>query len=63
MQRDFVDTAADSITEDAARSRIKGLISEKRSANTVREVWLSTAKTVFAWAVRQKEIGEPALAN
>ena len=41
MQRDFADIGANGITEDAARDWIDGLKSEERSAETVREVWLS----------------------
>ena len=55
MQRDFADTPANSITDDAARSWINGLKSEQRAPLTVREVWLSAARTVFGWAVEQKE--------
>jgi hypothetical protein len=56
MQRDFSDTGANGITEDAARSWITGLISERRAAQTVREVWLAASRTVFGWAKRHKHI-------
>ncbi len=54
MQRDFADTGANGITEDAARSWVAGLVSEKRSARTVREVWLAASRSVFSWAARHK---------
>src|SRR5262249_54832562 len=58
MQRDFAETPANSITEDAARAWINGLKSEERTPQTVRDVWLSAARTVFGWAVEQKEISK-----
>ena len=56
MQRDFADTGVNGITEDAARSWVAGLVSEGRSANTVREVWLAASRRVFSWAARHKRI-------
>jgi integrase len=56
MQRDFADTGANGVTEDAARSWITGLISESRSARTVREVWLAASRSVFSWAKQHKRI-------
>ncbi len=58
MQRDFADTVVIGITEDAARSWVAGLVSEKRSAQTVREVWLAASRSVFSWATRHKHIGK-----
>jgi integrase len=56
MQRDFADAGANGITEDAARSWITGLITENRSAQTVREVWLAASRSVFSWAALHKHI-------
>ncbi|WP_298870726.1 hypothetical protein [uncultured Bradyrhizobium sp.] len=56
MQRHFAEVGADGITEDAARAWIHGLITEERQASTVREVWLSASRTVFAWARVHKRI-------
>lgn len=56
MQQHFADVGADGITEDAARAWIHSQISEKRQASTVREVWLSASRTVFAWARVHKRI-------
>jgi len=56
MQQHFAEVGADGITEDAARAWIHSLISEERQASTVREVWLSASRTVFAWARVHKRI-------
>jgi hypothetical protein len=56
MQREFVEVAADGITEDAARKWVHGLITEKRRASTVREIWLSASRRVFGWAREHKRI-------
>lgn len=56
MQRQFAEVGAEGITEDAARAWIHSQISEKRQASTVREVWLSASRTVFAWARVHKRI-------
>jgi hypothetical protein len=58
MQRDFADIAANGITEDAGRSWITRLVSEERTAYTVREVWLSASRRVFGWAVLHKHISK-----
>ena len=63
MQRDFADTAAIGITEDAARAWVSGLVSETRSALTVREVWLAASRSVFNWAARHKHIGKNPFAD
>jgi hypothetical protein len=47
---------ADRITEDAACKWMHGLITETRGARTVREVWLTAARTVFSWARAHKRI-------
>jgi integrase len=63
MQRDFADIGANGITEDAARSWVVGLVSEKRSAQTVREVWLAASRSVFSWAARHKHISRNPFAD
>ncbi|WP_160310414.1 hypothetical protein [Microvirga vignae] len=47
LQGNFSDKDANNITEDDARQWAKGSITEDRSAQTVQEVWLNAAKTVF----------------
>jgi integrase len=56
MQREFAEAGADGITEDAARKWVHGLITEKRRASTVREIWLSASRRVFSWAREHKRI-------
>lgn len=56
MQREFAEVGADGITEEAARAWIRGLINEERQPITVREVWLSSARRVFAWAREHKHV-------
>lgn len=42
------------ISEDDARDWAKGLVSPERSPVTVSEVWVSSARTIYKWAVEQK---------
>jgi integrase len=56
MQRQFADVGGNGITEDAARSWVRGLVSEERSALTVREVWLSASRRVFSWGLEHKHV-------
>jgi len=56
MQREFAEVGAAGITEDAARKWMHGLITEKRGATTVREIWLSASRRVFGWAGEHKRI-------
>ncbi|MGY3123597.1 integrase [Bradyrhizobium sp. S3.14.4] len=56
MQREFAEVGADGITEDAARTWMHGLITGKRTAKTVREIWLSASRRVFSWAREHKRI-------
>ena len=56
MQEDFPDDSASSITSEQAEQWSKGLITEERSAGTVRGVWMSAARRVFGWAVKEKLI-------
>jgi integrase len=63
MQQDFADLTADAIGEHRAREWITGLVTEDRTANTVREVWLSASRTVFGWGVRHKHISKNPFAD
>ncbi|WMT73866.1 hypothetical protein [Bradyrhizobium sp. Ash2021] len=56
MQREFAEVGADGITEDAARKWVHGLITAKRAAITVREIWLSASRRVFSWAREHKRV-------
>ena len=63
MQKVFADVPADAISEDRARAWIAGLVTEERSAYTVREVWLSASRTVFGWGVKKKHINKNPFAD
>jgi integrase len=63
LKATFQDRDANSITDDDARKWAGGLITEERSAQTVAEVWVNAAKTVFAWAQGQKHLGHNPFAN
>jgi integrase len=56
LQETFGVRDANSITGDDARRWAGGLITERRSAKTVSEVWLNAAKTVFGWAKDTKRL-------
>lgn len=58
MQRDFGHTGANGITEDAARAWVEGLKSDERSPETVREVWLGSARIVFSWGAGHKRVSK-----
>ena len=49
--------SANDITEDDAREWSRQIVTTKRTARTVNAVWLSSAKTVFNWAVQERLIG------
>jgi integrase len=50
----FGNRNADTISEDEAKAWSDLLISPKRSARTVADVWVVGARTVFGWAVRER---------
>jgi integrase len=56
MQRAFADVGANGITEDAARTWVRGLVTKERSPSTVREVWLTASRRVFAWGLEHKHV-------
>jgi site-specific recombinase XerD len=45
------------ITEDDAREWSRQLGTAKRKARTVNDVWINAARTVFAWAERERLVG------
>jgi integrase len=47
---------ADDITENEAREWSQQLVTPKRKARTVNNVWLPAARTVFAWAQQERLI-------
>jgi hypothetical protein len=56
LQSHFGDRSGSSITHDEAREWKDRLITKKRSARTVSDIWLAAARTVFAWAVKERLI-------
>jgi hypothetical protein len=48
--------STDDITEDEAREWSRQLVTTKRKARTVNDVWLTAARTVFAWAREERLI-------
>ena len=56
MQARFPRTDAGALSARDAKSWIGSLITEKRTAFTVGNVWLSASKAVFNWAVEQQLI-------
>ena len=53
----FKDRSAGSIMVEEASQWVKGLITPKRSAATVKRTWLNAANTIFRWAVEQQHVG------
>jgi integrase len=56
LTEDFPSAAA--LTAEEARTWARGLITAKRGAYTVRNIWVSAAKTIFAWAVDQHLVAD-----
>jgi site-specific recombinase XerD len=48
--------SADDITEDEAREWSQQLVTAERKARTVNDVWLTAARTMFAWAQEERLI-------
>ena len=48
--------SANDVTEDDAREWSRQLVTNDRSARTVNDVWINAARTVFAWAKRERLI-------
>jgi hypothetical protein len=59
LTRDFPDRSASAITPDEAQQWLDKLITEERSAFTVRNTWLRATRTVFAWGARRKLTSNP----
>jgi integrase len=54
MQAKFPHTSVPALTAKDAKAWIEGLITEKRTAYTVGNVWLPVSKGVFNWGVEQE---------
>jgi hypothetical protein len=48
--------SANDITEDDAREWSRQLVTAKRKARTVNDVWINAARTIFEWAKRERLI-------
>jgi integrase len=55
--------SATDISEDEAREWSQQLVTTKRKARTVNDVWLTAARTVFAWAQQERLIPSNAFAG
>src|SRR2546421_176613 len=56
LQRDFPNTNAAALLPEQMQQWANSLINDKRTARTVADIWVSAARTVFAWAVGEKLI-------
>jgi integrase len=56
LQSRFADRSASSITQEEANEWKDELITKKRSARTVSDIWLAAARTVFAWGLKERLI-------
>src|SRR5262249_31894609 len=54
---DFPNMSAAALLPEQMQQWAKGLINGERSARTVRDVWVISCRTVFAWAIGQKLLG------
>jgi integrase len=56
LQEDFPHTNAAALLPEQMQQWANGLINADRSARTVSGIWVSSARTVFSWAVAEKLI-------
>ena len=54
LQTDFPSTPAAALLPEQAQAWCKDLITEERTARTVRDVWVIAARTVWSWAIGEK---------
>jgi integrase len=59
LSRAFPNRPAASVTADEAQQWLDKLITEHRSAFTVRNTWLRATRTVYAWGKKRKLTGNP----
>jgi hypothetical protein len=57
LDKHFEGRTANSITVDDAQTWADQLITAKRGAATVNDIWCSAANTVFGWAVKTRKLG------
>jgi integrase len=58
LEKHFESKGAWDISEDDARQWSRTLVTAERKARTVNDVWLSAAKTVFSWALKERLIDD-----
>ena len=63
LQEKFGGRSAGSITPDEARDWIRRLITNERSAHTVKKTYLNACKTVFGWALEHKLVSRNPFAD
>jgi hypothetical protein len=56
LQSHFADRSARSITQEEFAAWKDRLITKERSAQTVSDIWLVAARTVFGWAVKERRV-------
>jgi hypothetical protein len=56
LEKRFEGRSLSSVTHDDAQTWAEGLVTKKRTARTVNDVWCSAARTVFTWAVKTRKI-------
>jgi integrase len=54
LKEDFPTHSAATLTAEEIREWLRGLITPKRSAATVRATWMGAGRAVFAWGVEQR---------
>jgi integrase len=54
LQSDFPNTSAAALLPEQMQEWAEGLITEDRTAVTVRDVWVIAGRTIFAWAIGAK---------
>jgi integrase len=54
LQTDFPSTSAAALMPEQMQHWANGLINSDRTAGTVADVWVRSARTVFAWAIDEK---------
>jgi hypothetical protein len=57
LQKHFEGRTAASISAEDVQTWVEGLVTAKRRAGTVMDIWLNAANTVFGWAVHTKKLG------
>ncbi len=56
LQADFPTTPAAALLPEQAHAWAEGLVTAERSAVTVRDVWVISCRTVWAWAISKRKV-------